>query len=85
MNTEYFDEPISVTASLNDQGQTDLQKLTWRDQRYTIVGVGRQWEDEDGRHIMAEAADGTRFEIQLRRQDLIWYVRRVWRAHVAAV
>jgi hypothetical protein len=84
MNTEYFDEPISVTASLNDQGQTTLQKLTWRDQQYTIVGVGRQWDQEEGRHIMAEAADGTRFEIQLRRQDLIWYIRKVWRQQLAA-
>jgi hypothetical protein len=84
INTEFFDEPISVTCSIDDRGQTTLQSLTWRDTQYTIVAVGRQWDEDDGRHIMAEAADNTRFELQLRREDLVWRVRKVWRAQILA-
>jgi hypothetical protein len=83
-NTEFFDEPISVTCSIDDQGHTNLQSLTWQGRQYTIVAVGRQWDEDDGRHVMAEAADNTRFELQLRREDLIWRVKKVWRAQILA-
>ncbi len=83
-NTEFFDDPISVTCSIDNQGHTTLQSLSWQGRQHTIVATGRQWEAEDGRHLMAEAADGTRFELQLQRQNLIWHVRRVWRAQMAA-
>lgn len=81
-DTEIFFEPVGVTATLDTQGHTLLQSITWQEQEYTIVAVGRQWDEENGRHIMAEAADGTRFELQLSREDLIWYVRRVWRGQL---
>jgi len=82
-NTEIFFEPVGVTAAVDAQGHTHLQSLTWQEQAYTIVAVGRQWDEANGRHIMAEAANGTRFELQLSREDLIWYVRKVWRTQAA--
>ena len=82
-NTEFFNDAVKMSIIVDSQGQTALQNLTWQEQTYTIVTVGRQWDEADGRHIMAEAADGTRFELQLRRQDLIWYVTRVWRDQLA--
>ncbi|MBN1220755.1 MAG: hypothetical protein JXM69_17675 [Anaerolineae bacterium] len=84
MNTEFFDDPIRVTCSLDEQGDTNLQHLTWRGIHYPIVAVGRQWDDGDGRHVMAEAADFTRFELLLSRDDLIWRVKKVWRSLAVA-
>jgi hypothetical protein len=83
-NPEFCNDPVQVTGTIDDQGQVNLQSLTWRGQRYSIVALGRQWSEEDGRHVMAEAADGTRFELQLSRLELIWYVRRVWEGWMAA-
>ena len=82
MKTEFFDDPIGVICAINEQGHTNLQNLTWRGTQYTIVAVGRQWNEETGRRVMAEAADGTRFELELRREDLIWRVNKVWRAQI---
>ncbi|MEW5959590.1 MAG: hypothetical protein AB1801_17845 [Chloroflexota bacterium] len=79
INTEIFFEPIHVTATVDALGQVNLQNLTWQAKTYPIVAGGRQWTEAEGRHVMAEAADGTRFELELRREDLIWYVRKVWR------
>ena len=79
VNTEFFDDPASVTASVDPQGQTTIQSISWQEQRYPIVTVGRQWDEENGRRVLVEAVDGTRFELQLRRENLIWYVRKVWR------
>ncbi len=78
-DTEFYDEPVAVVAFTGEDGDTHLQRLTWQGQEYPLVATGRQWEEAAGRHIMAEASDGTRFELQLRRDNLVWYVRRVWR------
>lgn len=75
---ELVDEPIEVAATIDGQGRLRPQKLIWRDRKYTLTGVGRQWEEEEGRFVLTEAANGTRFELQLRRRDLIWRLRRVW-------
>ena len=37
-----------------------------------------QWETDDGRHVLVEAAGGTRFELQLTRTDLLWRLLRTW-------
>lgn len=80
VNQEFLDEPVGLTGSFDPQGHTVPQSLTWRGKQYTIVTVGRQWDEDEGRNVLTEAADGTRFELQLRRRDLIWHVKRVWRA-----
>ena len=79
MDTEFFNDAIGLTCSVDEQGKINLRNITWREKPYTIVTVGRQWLDEAGRHVMAETADGTRLEIGLSRDDLIWRVKKVWR------
>ena len=84
MDTEFFNDKISLTCSFDEQGQINLQSITWQEKLYTIVAVGRQWADEMGRHVLAEGADGTRFEIELTRDDLLWRVKKVWRSPMLA-
>jgi hypothetical protein len=81
---EFFNDPVKLICSIDEQGHTMPQTLTWKEEPHTVVSVGRQWEEENGRHVLAEVADGTRFELQLNRDDLVWYIRRVWRAVIAA-
>lgn len=83
-NLEYFDDPVSVTAVMKADGDLIVQKVTWRNHRYTITATGRQWDEESGRSVLAEASDGTRLELQLSRQDLVWRVKRAWREQLAA-
>lgn len=75
---EIYDEPVEVTALMTGQNQLRPQELVWREQTYTLVSVGRQWDEDDGRFILTEAADGTRFELQLRREDFTWRLKKVW-------
>jgi hypothetical protein len=84
VNEEFYDDPISATFSLNETGEVALQKIIWQNQTYRIVAVGRQWDESKGRHVLAEATDGTRFELELRREDFTWRVKRVWRTQAVA-
>lgn len=83
-NEEFFDEPANVVAAMDGEGNLNPQRFTWQKHKYRIISVGRQWDEADGRHVLVEAVDGTRFELQLRRQDFGWRVRRVWRAPLVA-
>lgn len=82
--TEYVDEPISLTCSINVAGHTIPKKMIWNKQTHTIVVVGRQWDEEEGRHIMIETGDGTHLEIELSRADLIWRIKKIWRSPIVA-
>ncbi len=81
---EFFDEPVSVTATMDEEGKLDPQRVVWQGHKYKVTTVGRQWDEADGRHVLVETAGGMRFELQLRREDFAWRVRRVWRALAAA-
>lgn len=75
---EMLDEPVTVETVSDSQGQVAVQRLKWREQAYTVISMGRQWDEPAGRHLLVETAGGTRFELELRREDLRWRVRRVW-------
>jgi hypothetical protein len=75
---EYLDEAVLVTTRNGPENEFIPQRLVWRKQNFVVVGVGRQWDEPDGRHILIETANGPRFELQLRRDDLAWRLKRVW-------
>lgn len=77
-NVEFVDEPIEVIVVIGKQGQLRPQSVVWRERRYPIVTTGRQWDVEDSRLVLVEAADGTRFELQLVRETLAWRMKKIW-------
>jgi hypothetical protein len=74
----FFNDSVTVTASMDHQGQIAPKAFTWHGKRYTLTSVGRQWDTEEGRHILVESAGGDRFELQLSRLDLVWRLKRAW-------
>lgn len=82
MSEKIYDEPIDVTASIDIEGQITPRWFTWQGKSHTVVNVGRQWTSEEGRHVLVMTGDGSRFELQLSRQSLVWYLRRAWQAAI---
>lgn len=82
--TAYFNDLITVTAAINETGETVPQSFTWRGRLYKLTAVGRQWETDESRHILVESAMGDRFELQLNRADLLWRLRRAWQENFLA-
>ncbi|MCB0192570.1 MAG: hypothetical protein KDJ65_11555 [Anaerolineae bacterium] len=76
---EYFNDPIAITATIGPTGEVRPRHFDWREQQYAVVSVGRQWEAEDGRHILVEIPNGDRFELHLAREDLRWRLIKGWR------
>jgi hypothetical protein len=74
----FLNDPIIVTAAIDQQGQTTPKAFTWQGKSYTLTAVGRQWDTDEGRHILVESANGDCFELQLSRADLVWRLKRAW-------
>jgi len=85
MTIEQFpDKVVAVTATIDQNGKTMPIDLTLQGKTHSIISVGRQWETEEGRHILAEIANGERYELQLSRINLVWRIKRAWLTEMAA-
>lgn len=85
MTIEQFpDRVVAVTATIDQHGGTTPSNLKLHGETHSIISVGRQWETEEGRHILVEVAGGERYELQLSRINLVWRIKRAWLNEMAA-
>jgi PncC family amidohydrolase len=77
-NTWLGDQEVAVEAQFQADGEIQPTAFTWRGSRRTIAGLGRQWDESDGRHVLVEATDGSRFELCLTSADHTWRLKRAW-------
>jgi PncC family amidohydrolase len=77
-NTWFGDEEVAVEAQFLADGEIRPTAFTWRGSHRRIAGLGRQWDETDGRHVLVEATDGSRFELCLTSPDNKWRLQRAW-------
>jgi hypothetical protein len=77
-------EAVAVEAQFLPDGEIRPTAFTWRGRRWRIAGLGRQWDEANGRHVLVEATDGSRFELCLTSTQSSWRLLRAWeRPHLA--
>ncbi len=74
----FGDEAVAVEARILLDGKLQPTAFTWRGRRWRVAGLGRQWADGDGRHVLVIAADGSRFELCLTSDQSRWRLLRAW-------
>jgi hypothetical protein len=72
------DEAVAVEAHLLPSGQLQPTAFIWRSRYWRVVGLGREWEDKDGRHILVITSDMSRFELCLTSGQSSWRMLRAW-------
>jgi len=78
------DEMADVEARYLPDGTVQPVTFTWHGRRWSVAGLGRQWDESDGRHVLVLAPDGSRFELCLTLAEGPWRLRRAWqRAYLA--
>jgi hypothetical protein len=79
MNSVWLeDEVVTVEAHFLPDGTVQPIAFTWRGRRWSVTGVGRQWDDADGKHVLIEVPDGSRFELCLTAAQGSWRLLRAW-------
>jgi hypothetical protein len=85
MNNVWFgDEAVTVDAHLLANGKVKPIAFTWRERRWQVSGLGRQWDEADGRHVLVTTSDGGRFELCLRSDQNRWQLVRAWEQSLLA-
>lgn len=77
-NVWFGDEAVAVEAQFLSDGEVRPTAFTWRGRRWSVAGLGRQWDDADGRHVLVVAPDGSRFELCLTSTQSSWRLLRAW-------
>ena len=72
----FVDEPTAVDARFDADGAVRVRRFTWKGTHLDVSDVGRQWVDEDGRHVLVMVGGRRTFELDLRRDSLIWWIVR---------
>jgi hypothetical protein len=73
---KFTDEPTSTEARFEVDGTVHPRRFTWNQVWLQVSDVGRQWEDESGRHVLVMAEGHYTFELLLQRETLVWHVVR---------
>jgi hypothetical protein len=73
-----------VEVRFETDGTVHPRRFTWNRTWLQVSDVGRQWEDESGRHVLVMAEGHYTFELLLQRDELIWHVVRASVGGVAA-
>lgn len=78
------EEPVAVEARFLPDGKIQPTAFTWRRRHWTVTGLGRQWDETDGRHVLVMTPDGSRFELCLIASQGSWRLLRAWqKMHLA--
>ena len=64
---------VGFHKEINRPWQPD--RFIWQDRTYTVLEVGRRWQDEDGEHILVMASGEQVFELILATNQINWYLK----------
>ena len=67
-------EGLEVEARFSAAGEITVLSFTWRGQKTPVVGEGRQWAAEDGRHFWVMTVDERLFELAFAPERGLWRV-----------
>jgi hypothetical protein len=69
-------EKIDITTRFSREGKLIPLEFTLGDAKIGILNIGRQWETEDGRHILIMDYQEQVYHLFFDLKDLNWYLIR---------
>lgn len=72
-----MNETVGVDCIIDQDGRVHIQRVQLNDQ-WVVVEQGRQWQDENGRHVLINIIGGDIQEILLSPDSLQWELVPRW-------
>ena len=69
-------EKIEITTKFKRDGSLIPLEFNINDETVWILDVGRQWESDDGKHILVMDFQGQTYHLFFKLQDMSWYLVR---------
>jgi hypothetical protein len=76
-------EPVDVMARW-ESDKFLPRHFVWRGHLFPVESIGRQWEDDEGLHILCMIRGGAIFELVFRLQPAGWWTQPPVSGNVAA-
>ena len=67
-------EKIDITTRFSREGKLIPLEITLGDEVIGILNIGRQWDTDDGKHILVMDYQENTFHLFFKIADLSWYV-----------
>lgn len=64
-----------VTAQWDPDGGFRPRRFIWQGQTFQVESTGRQWEDEEGLHVLCMVPGGAVFDLVFHLQPAGWWLR----------
>jgi hypothetical protein len=69
-------EPIDITTRFNREGKLIPLEFTLGEKKIYIFNIGRQWDSDEGKHILVMDAQENTYHLFFALEDLSWYLMR---------
>lgn len=69
-------EKIDITTRFKRDGSLIPIDFSLEDQTIQIMNIGRQWDNEDGKHILVVDFGENTYHLFFQLSDLSWYLMR---------
>jgi hypothetical protein len=69
-------EKIEITTRFSLEGALVPLDFTVQEQKIAVLNIGRQWETQEGRHILVMDAHENTYHLFFKLADLSWYLIR---------
>jgi hypothetical protein len=69
-------EPLLVDARVGRDGRLRPRSFVWREQRYTVASIGRQWADASETHVLVMVEGGGTYELAYSPDAGAWRLGR---------
>ena len=66
-------DKIQVTARFTPRGKIIPTEFISEGVAIAVHDIGRQWEDDTGKHILVMDAQHTTYHLLFKRDELTWY------------
>ncbi len=68
-------EPVDVNARWKHEGKFEPTQFSWHGKMYRIESTGRDWEDEEGFHVLCMVPGGKVYELVFHLNPAGWLIR----------
>ena len=69
-------EPIDITTRFSREGKLIPLEFSLGEKKISVLNIGRQWDSDEGKHILVMDAQENTYHLFFALADLNWYLIR---------
>ncbi|MDR3574564.1 MAG: hypothetical protein P4L50_11920 [Anaerolineaceae bacterium] len=68
-------QKIEVGVHKDIDGPWQPERFIWQSSTYSVLGIGRRWQEDDGEHMLVMVVGGQVYELIRAADQTGWYIK----------